>query len=345
MRVGFLGAGRIGVFHAEALAALPAVDEVLIGDADPHRAAAAAGKIGGRARAAASVDEVFAPGAVDAVAIATSTSTHEELIVRAARAGLPAYCEKPVALGLEATLGALREVRRAGTTLQMGFQRRFDAGYTRARQLVRDGSLGTVHTVRALTSDAAPPPAEYIPTSGGLYRDCLIHDFDVIRWVTGREAASVYAVGANRGADFFREAGDVDTAAVVLTLDDGTLATATATRYNGAGYDVRMEVAGTRDQVGVGLDAQMPMTSAEPNGPGVPEHPYQTFLDRFNDAYRAELATFVEVAAGRQQNPCAGEEALAALLVAEAAELSRAEGRAVTLDEIHDRVAALGGLD
>jgi myo-inositol 2-dehydrogenase/D-chiro-inositol 1-dehydrogenase len=343
MRVGFLGAGRIGVFHAQALAELPEVESLLIADADPSRAADLAAQLDtdrpGAARAARTAAEIFAVGSgVDAVVIATATSSHEELIVQAARAGLPAYCEKPIALGLPGTLAALGEVQRAGTVLQMGFQRRFDAGYAAARAAVRSGSLGTVHTVRALTSDAEPPPAAYIPTSGGLYRDCLIHDFDAIRWVTGREVVSVYAAGANRGAEFFREAGDVDTAAVLLTLDDGTLATATATRYNGAGYDVRMELAGTEGQVAVGLDPQTPLTTLEPGAaaPGTagnPKAPYTGFLDRFRDAYRAELAAFVTVVAGTAANPCPGEEALAALLVAEACETSRREGRPVTLDE------------
>ena len=117
------------------------------------------------------------------------------------------------------------------------------------------------------TSDPAPPPAAYLPLSGGLYRDCLVHDFDILRWVTGREVTEVYATGSDAGPAMFREAGDVDTAAALLTLDDGTLATATATRCNGAGYDVRMELAGERDQIAVGLDDRTPLTSAEPQGP------------------------------------------------------------------------------
>src|SRR5207245_2024043 len=123
--------------------------------------------------------------------------------------------EKPIALGLAGTVTALREVAEAGTVLQMGFQRRFDAGYRAARDAVRDGRLGRLHTVRAITSDPAPPPADFVPLSGGLYRDCLIHDFDILRWVTGLEVTEVYAAGANGGADFFAAAGDVDTAAAV----------------------------------------------------------------------------------------------------------------------------------
>ncbi|GGO92561.1 Gfo/Idh/MocA family protein [Wenjunlia tyrosinilytica] len=331
MRIGLLGAGRIGAFHAAALSGTAGVGELVVADVDQDRAAAVAEQTG--SRAAQSVDEVFAAG-VDAVVISTATASHAELIVRAARAGLPVYCEKPISLDLHGTVAALREVREAGTVLQMGFQRRFDAGYRAAREAVLAGSLGRLHTVRAMTSDPAPPPAAYVPLSGGLYRDCLVHDFDIIRWVTGREVTEVFATGTAGGADFFRAAGDVDTAAALLTLDDGTLATATATRYNGAGYDVRMELAGSDDQIAVGVDARTPITSVEPGSAPCVPHPWTGFLDRFDPAYRAELATFVQVAAGRAENPCSGEEALRALQVAEACELSRRERRPVALAEI-----------
>ncbi|MDF3289913.1 Gfo/Idh/MocA family protein [Streptomyces silvisoli] len=331
MRIGLVGAGRIGSFHAEALQALPTVGELVVADVDPARAVEVAARIG--ARATGSVDGLFASG-VDAVVIASATSAHADLITRAARAGLPAYCEKPIALDLAGTLRALREVEAAGTMLQMGFQRRFDAGYLAAREAYRDGRLGRVHTIRAITSDPAPPPPEFLPLSGGLIRDCLVHDFDAVRWLTGREVVEVFARGSAGGAAFFREAGDVDTAAALLTLDDGTLVTATATRYNGAGYDVRMELSGERDQLVVGLDHRTPFTSAEPGGPQGPERPWTGFLERFDSAYRAELAAFVEAAQGRAANPCSGREALHALLVAEACELSRAEGRPVWLEEI-----------
>ncbi len=331
MRIGLVGTGRIGSFHAEALQALPGVGELVVADADPARAVEVAARIG--ARATGSVDGLFASG-VDAVVIASATSAHADLITRAARAGLPAYCEKPIALDLAGTLRALHEVEAAGTMLQMGFQRRFDAGYLAAREAYRDGRLGRVHTIRAITSDPAPPPPEFLPLSGGLIRDCLVHDFDAVRWLTGREVVEVFARGSAGGAAFFLEAGDVDTAAALLTLDDGTLVTATATRYNGAGYDVRMELSGERDQFVVGLDDRTPFTSAEPGGPGRPERPWTGFLERFDAAYRAELAAFVEAAQGRAANPCSGREALHALLVAEACELSREQGRPVQLEEI-----------
>ncbi|MER5278615.1 Gfo/Idh/MocA family oxidoreductase [Streptomyces sp. NPDC002809] len=331
MRIGLLGTGRIGSFHAGVLARHPAVEALVVADPDPARAAAVADRTG--ARAVATATEVFDAG-VDAVVITSATSAHAELIGRAARAGLPAFCEKPVALDLAGTLGALRAAERAHSVLQLGFMRRFDAGYAAARAAVRGGALGRLHTVRAVTSDPAPPPAAYLPLSGGLFRDCLVHDFDMVRWVTGREVARVYATGSDAGPAMFRAAGDVDTAAALLTLDDGTLVTATATRCNGAGYDVRMELAGERDQIAVGLDDRTPLTSAEPRSPGTPARPWPGFLERFGPAYEAELDAFVRLVRGEAANPCDGREALHALRVAEACEVSRRERRPVELTEI-----------
>ncbi|MEB8342273.1 Gfo/Idh/MocA family protein [Streptomyces endophyticus] len=331
MRIGLIGTGRIGSFHAGVLERYREVGSLVVTDAEPARAVALADRIG--ATAAPSVDEIFTWG-VDALVITAATAAHAELIGRAARAGLPVFCEKPIALDLPGTLAALAEVEAAGTILQLGFQRRFDAGYTGARAAVREGKLGRVHTLRAMTSDPAPPPAAYLPVSGGLYRDCLIHDFDMVRWVTGREVVEVYATGSDAGPAMFREAGDVDTAAALLTLDDGTLATATSTRCNGAGYDVRMELSGDLDTVVVGLDDRTPVTSTEPEGPPAATKPWPGFLERFAPAYEAELKAFVDVVRGERANPCDGREALRALRVAEACELSRAERRMVRMEEI-----------
>ncbi|MFC5799817.1 Gfo/Idh/MocA family oxidoreductase [Streptomyces formicae] len=331
MRIGLIGTGRIGAFHAGVLSRHREVGSLVVADTDAARAREIADRTG--STAAPSVNEVFTWG-VDAVVIASATAAHADLIARATRAGLPAFCEKPIALDLPGTLSALREVANAGTVLQLGFMRRFDAGYGAARELVRSGRLGRLHTVRAVTADPAPPPAAYLPLSGGLYRDCLVHDFDILRWITGHEITEVYAAGSDAGPAIFRDAGDVDTAAALLTLDDGTLATATATRCNGAGYDVRMELSGELDTVAVGLDDRTPITSTEPQGPPPADKPWPGFLERFAPAYEAELDAFIQVAAGELPNPCDGREALEALRVAEACELSRRERRPVWTEEI-----------
>ncbi|MCJ0873348.1 Gfo/Idh/MocA family oxidoreductase [Streptomyces sp. AP-93] len=331
MRIGLIGTGRIGSFHASALARQADASSLLLADADPARAARLADRLG--ATAAPTVEQIFTWG-VDALVVSCATEGHADLVVRAVRGGLPVFCEKPVAPDLDRTLAVLREVASAGGVLQLGFMRRFDAGYTTARELVRSGALGRLHTVRTTTADPSPPGAEYLRTSGGLYRDCLVHDFDMVRWVTGREVSEVYATGSDAGPAAFREAGDIDTASAVLTLDDGTLVSSTGTRCNGAGYDVRMELAGELDQVSTGLDDRTPIASTEPQGPPPATKPWPGFLERFAPAYEAELAAFVRLVRGEGPNPCDGVEALAAFRVAEACELSRRERRPVALAEL-----------
>ncbi|MCT9929687.1 Gfo/Idh/MocA family oxidoreductase [Planotetraspora sp. A-T 1434] len=321
MRVGLLGLGRIGEFHAATLSTL--VDELVVSDADAARVAAVAEKYG------AAVGDPFD---ADAVVIATPTSTHAELLIRAAGKGVPAFCEKPAAPTVAETLAVVDAVERSGTMVHIGFQRRFDAGYTAARQALLDGELGDLHRVHMLTGDPAPPPAEYVAQSGGIFRDCHIHDFDILRWVTGREVESVYAIGSNRGAGFFAAAGDVDNSAAVLTLDDGTLVTMQGSRYNGNGYDVRMELAGTRATWAVGLSDRSPLHSADGLAPH--DDPWPDFQTRFEDAYVAEMGAFLAAARGERESPCTTRDALAALYLAEAADLSRREGRPVALREV-----------
>jgi myo-inositol 2-dehydrogenase/D-chiro-inositol 1-dehydrogenase len=312
------------------LKAQAGVTDLLIADLDPVRAAAAAASVGS---ASGTIDEAFA-SKPDAIVIAAPTSAHAELIVRAVRAGIPTFCEKPLAENLSSSIALVEEVERHDVPVQIGFQRRFDVGYAEARRTLHNGDIGELRRMHMLTCDPTPPPAEYIPTSGGIYRDCHIHDFDILRWVTGREVATVFATGANRGASFFADAGDVDESAALLTLDDGTLVTVQGSRYNGAGYDVRMELAGSLGNRSVGLDERVPLTSAEPGVSFPAGSAWPNFQERFAPAYAAELARFVTVAAGETVSPCTPRDALEALFIAEAAELSRAEGRPVRLDEI-----------
>ena len=331
MRIGLIGAGRIGAVHAANLGAMSGVTDALLTDVDGERAQRLAEATG--LTAVPDVDALLAAD-LDGLVVAAPTRAHAALLARAAAAGVPVFCEKPLATDVAGTIAASELLERAGIPLQMGFQRRFDPGYRAARAAVTAGELGWLHTLWACTYDPAPPPAGYLPDSGGIFRDCSVHDFDAVRWVTGREVAEVYAGGTNRGERFFTDAGDVDTATALLTLDDDTTVFVGASRYNGAGYDVRMELHGSRGTVAVGLDEATPLRSVErgvdwPAGTGYPH-----FTQRFAAAYAAELATFCEVAAGRAASPCGGGDALAALLVAEACELSRAQRRPVRLDEV-----------
>lgn len=330
MRIGLAGAGRIGARHAETLRALPAVESFVVADPDAERARRVAGEYGGSA--AGSADELFATG-LDGLVIAAATDAHAPLVVRAARAGIAVFCEKPIAPDAFGTLQLVTVLRETGTPAQVGFQRRFDAGHVAVRDAVAAGRLGWLHTLRSCTLDPAPPPAGYVPGSGGIFRDCGVHDIDAIRFVTGRQVVRVMAAGGNKGEEFFAECGDVDTGAAVLALDDGTLAVVSLTRYNGAGYDVRLEALGSKDSVAAGLGAHTPLTPADGAAPAAP---CAGFLDRFGPAYEAELAAFTAVVAGRANSPCPAEEALEACYVAEACEWSRRQGRAVTIEEVRD---------
>ncbi|HSO65586.1 MAG TPA: Gfo/Idh/MocA family oxidoreductase [Ornithinibacter sp.] len=331
MRIGLAGAGRIGAFHATTLASLDGVDEVVVGDSRREVAQAVAASL--PSARAVDVEALVASG-VDALVIATSTPGHAPLLRAAVAAGTPTFCEKPVAATLAETIDTVRVVEASGVPVHIGFQRRFDTGYRRARHAVRSGELGFVHTLRANTSDRRPPEPEYVPTSGGIFRDCSVHDCDVVRFVTGREVVRAYAIGGTKGEAFFPEAGDVDSGAALLTLDDGTMALLSTTRYHGQGHDVRLEVLGSRGSVAVGLDDTLALRSVE-DGVDFPPGPvHDTFMDRFEPAYRAELTHFLAVARGEAPSPCTVRDALEAFRVAEACTLSLHEGRPVDLAEI-----------
>jgi myo-inositol 2-dehydrogenase/D-chiro-inositol 1-dehydrogenase len=326
-----IGVGRIGAFHAATLRSLAEVDELVVVDTDVARARQVAEKMG---VAWAEDSAHLLHGGVDGIVIATPTDTHAPLIRAGAEAGVAVFCEKPVAADVAGTKEVVRLVEKSGAQVQIGFQRRFDAGFASGREAVQANKLGWLHTVRAGTLDPAPPPAAYIGSSGGIFRDCSVHDIDAVRWVTGREVSVVYATGSNRGASFFTEAGDVDTAAALLTLDDGTLALISATRYNAAGYDVRLELLGSEDSISVGLDDRLPLRSAEPGVTWPAGAPYANFMERFRAAYVAELEAFVDLVGGRAANPCPPADALETFYVAEACELSRRERRPVSMEEV-----------
>lgn len=332
MRIGLAGAGRIGARHAAALTALPEVDALVVADADAARARDLAARLPSAARALDAVGDLFAAG-LDGLVVAAATDAHAALVDRAVTARIPVFCEKPLASDIDGTFQTVRAAAAAGVPVQVGFQRRFDAGNAAAREALASGRLGWLHTVRSCSFDPSPPPAEYVPSSGGLFRDCVIHDLDLIRFVTGREVVRVMAAGGNRGDDVFRECGDIDTGSALLVLDDGTLGVVSATRYNAAGYDARLELFGSKDSVVTGMDDRMPATPM-PERDAEPRPAYSGFMDRFSDAYDAELQAFADVVAGRRANPCPPEDALEAFYLAEACELSMREGRIVGTDEV-----------
>lgn len=340
LTLGLVGVGRIGQMHAQNLLAVRdqvAVRgvqlDIVLADAAPEKARQVGAQLG--LRVAESVDTLIGEG-IDGLVIATNTATHPDLIRTGLAAGLPVFCEKPVSSDVAAALPLLKDIEAAAGVVQIGHQRRFDAGYLEARRRFDAGDLGWLHGLRAVSGDAFPPPVEYLATSGGIFRDMTVHDFDIIRWLTSQEIVEVYARGTNNGDPGIRAVGDVDTAQTVLTLADGTIATALTTRYNGAGHDVRLDVQGSKDTAVAGLDDRSALRSAEPSVSFPAGIAHETFAERFVDAYVAELVAFVELVLGERENPCTPFDAVAASLVADAAQLSLVSGEPVTVPALRD---------
>lgn len=331
MRIGLIGLGRIGAFHAQTLTDLPMVAELVVTDAVPDLARRVGEQLG--ATVAAEPADVLSAG-VDGVVIASSTVTHPDLIRACVRAGIPTFCEKPVSASWKEAVALRHELEGHDTPVQIGFPRRFDAAYVAARADLDRGVLGYVHTVRSTTLDPAPPPEEYIRSSGGIFNDCAIHDFDSVRFVTGQEVVEVYAAGTNQGVAYIRDAGDAESVTSILTLSGGTLAVVSNSRSNGRGHDVRLELLGSKDSVAAGLDDRLPLRSADPSVRFPAGLPWDFFMDRFADAFRAELTAFMEVVAGTRPSPCTLHDGVEASLVAEAATRSWREHRPVRIDEV-----------
>jgi myo-inositol 2-dehydrogenase / D-chiro-inositol 1-dehydrogenase len=331
LHVGVVGVGRIGALHARTLTGIDHVTAIAVADSDTERAEHLAATLHVDTTPSA---EALLEAGVDALVIATPTPSHASLIRLAAAAGLPAFCEKPVALDLATLDAVLDDVARAGTLLQIGFQRRFDSGYRAAHDAVSTGALGKVLVLRAATHDPSPPAEEYIAASGGIFRDLHIHDFDAVRFVTGREIVEVYADGAVRESPWFERYGDVDTAVAVLRLEDGALGILSGTRHDPLGYDVRLEVFGTQDSIVAGVDGRSPLHSVEPGAQRNGSPGYRNFVERFEAAYRAELEAFIQAVQSGASSPCPLEEARAALVAALAADRSRSERRPVSTEEV-----------
>ena len=330
MRVTLIGAGRIGKLHARLLSATPGIDALTVADIDSSLAAQVAGSVG--ATAAPSIEAALDDA--EAVVIAAATTAHAELIRASIARGIPTFCEKPLSESLESTIALAADIDRSGVPFQLGFQRRFDAAYREVRRLVESGELGTLYAIRLAGHDPAPPHEAYIAQSGGLFRDFSIHDFDILRWMTGCEVEEIYADGSVRGFEVFEKYDDVDTAAALMRLVDGPLTVLTVSRHDPLGYDIRAEVFGSKDSVSVGLGPKTPLRSVEPGVPPPAGPAWKDFLVRFEDAYAAEFVAFLTVARGEAPSPCTAQDGVAALRIAEAADRSRHEHRPVRLEEI-----------
>ena len=331
VRIGLLGCGRIGSMHAELLSrrvqgtTLAAVYDVFDEAAAPVAAAFGA-------RHAASAAELISSDDVDAVAICSSTDTHIDLLVEAATAGKPAFVEKPLSLDLAEVDRGIAAATEAGIAVQIGFNRRFDAAHRHVRDRVAAGDVGDVHLVRISSRDPDPPPISYIEVSGGIFCDMTIHDFDMARFVTGSEAVEVYATGGVRVDPAIGEAGDLDTAVVVVTHANGAITTIDNSRRAVYGYDQRLEAFGSAGMAC--SDNPTSATASYWNADGSHGRPLPYFfLDRYIPSYEAEWDAFVDTVNGAP-SPVTLADGRAPLVMGLAAWASVREGRPVPVAEI-----------
>lgn len=333
INVGLIGAGRIGRVHAENLAyRLPEVNLVAVADVflEAAQKCAADFQI---PTVTPDPGEIFEHPDVDAVIICSSTDTHAQFIADGARAGKHIFCEKPIALDLAVIDEALAAVEQSGVKLQLGFNRRFDPNFKAARDMVAQGKIGTPHIVHIISRDPAPPPVEYIKVSGGIFLDQTIHDFDMARFLINSEVEEVYALGGVMVDPAIGEAGDIDTAVVSLRYTNGAIGTIDNSRRAVYGYDQRVEVFGSKGTVVVAN--KTPHTAVYSNADNVQSaKPLYFFLERYMDAYLAEMRVFVDCILHDTPPPVTGIDGRIPVVMGLAAWKSYRENRPVKLGEI-----------
>jgi myo-inositol 2-dehydrogenase / D-chiro-inositol 1-dehydrogenase len=315
MRFGVIGAGRIGKIHGANVAARQDSSVGYVADADPTAALALAGATGAKV---ATIDQIFAAKDVDAVAICAPTDTHADLIERAARANKAIFCEKPIDLDVDRVRACLEVVKQTNATLMVGFNRRFDPNFASLRKRVAEGAIGALEIVSITSRDPGPPPLAYIARSGGLFRDMMIHDFDMARFVLGEEPVAVSAMGSALVDKAIGEAGDIDTAVVIMETKSGKVAQISNSRRASYGYDQRIEAHGDKGMVHAANVRETTVEWAGAHG-FTSDKALNFFLERYEAAYRYELDAFVgAVNAGAKPRPD-GDDGLKALLLADAA--------------------------
>ena len=326
-RFALIGAGRIGRIHAANLVALPGAELACVADTDAAAAQALARLHGA---SVAPAQQAIADNSIDALLIASTTDTHADLIEAGARAGKPIFCEKPLDLDLERAARCLAVADEAGILLHLGFNRRYDPGFARIRSEIAGGGIGALATLTITSRDPAPPPLEYVRRSGGLFRDMMIHDFDMARWMMGEEPVQVYARGACFVDPEFESAGDVDTAAALLTTASGRMCQISNSRRCSFGYDQRIEAFGERGMLRAENATATRVTRANHDGfTSEPALPF--FLERYAEAYRLELADFLKALAGEPVQLATGLDGLRALALADAAQRSHDTGLPVAV--------------
>jgi myo-inositol 2-dehydrogenase / D-chiro-inositol 1-dehydrogenase len=332
VRVAVIGVGRIGRMHAELLAhRVPGLALAAVYDAVPDVAQTVGAALG--ADVPETVDELLSADDVEAVAICSSTPTHAPLIEQAARAGKAILCEKPVSLTLAEVDRALAAVRAAGVPFQIGFNRRFDPAHQAVRDAVAAGEVGDPHLARISSRDPAAPPLEYARVSGGLFLDMTVHDFDMARYVTGSEVTEVYATGGVRVTPGLREFGDIDTAVVTLTHENGCLTVIDNSRQAVYGYDQRVEVFGSAGAAASENPLAHTTVVRDAGGSRLAAMPY-FFIERYTASYVRQWEAFAAAVRAGVMPPVSASDARAPLVIGLAALRSLRERRPVAVSEV-----------
>ena len=328
MRFGLLGAGRIGQIHGANIAARNDARLVAVADAAPQAAAALAARTGA---AVASAEAILADAGIDAVLVCTPTDMHADMIEAAVAAGKAVFCEKPVDLDAARIRRCLAVVEKSGRPLMIGFNRRFDPNFASLEKRLRQGEAGAIEIVSVISRDPSPPPVDYVRRSGGLFRDMMIHDFDMARFLLAEEPVEVFALGSSLVDPAIGEAGDVDTAAVLMKTASGKIAQISNSRRASYGYDQRIEVHGSKGMLRAGNVHETTVESATASG--FRADPVQNFfLERYAAAYRAELDAFVAACTGGVAPAPSGRDGLKAQMLADAATESVRTGKPVAVD-------------
>ncbi len=333
LSIGIIGAGRIGNVHAQSITYhIPEAKVQIISDVDGTKARELAQRLNIPKWSTDYRDILNDPG-IDAVLICSPTNTHADITIEAARAGKHIFCEKPVDLTVEKILMAKKAVEKAGVTMQIGFNRRFDHNHEKVREVALSGALGKVELVKITSRDPAPPSPEYAASSGGLFMDMMIHDFDMAQFLSGSPVTSVYAQGAVLVDKAIGEAGDIDSAVVTLTFENGALGVIDNSRRAAYGYDQRVEVFGEKGMAADENDCDTTVRIATADGV-MSDKPQYFFLERYMGSFVKEMRAFVAAVRDGVPAPVTVDDALSPVLLALAAKKSIREGRRVLVSEI-----------
>jgi myo-inositol 2-dehydrogenase/D-chiro-inositol 1-dehydrogenase len=330
IRFAILGAGRIGLVHAQAIASNPQAKLVAVADPFEKSANQLIATYGGEIR---SIPQISESEDIDAVLICTPTNTHADLIENFARAGKAMFCEKPIDLSLERVKSCLKVVKENSAKLMVGFNRRFDPHFIALKDTIDTGTIGNVEMVNIVSRDPGPPPYEYIKVSGGIFKDMTIHDFDMARFLLGEEIESVFASASVLVDPKIGELSDFDSANVILTTASGKQCSISNSRRATYGYDQRIEVLGSLGMVSAENQRPVNIEVATSQGFTRPAL-HDFFMTRYTQAYAAEIASFIGMLADNTEGSPSGDDGLIALAIAQAACISVNTGRSVKLAEV-----------